>query len=122
MPYKSFGEFLHAKRLEKGISYRDLAEVISVTAPYISDIEKERRNAPVMEKLEKLADYFNLSEEEKREMFDLAGKKKDDLPPDLPSYIKGNEQVVSALRTARELDASDEDWLKFVEDLKKRKG
>ena len=122
MHYESFGEFLHAKRLEKGLSYRDLAEVIGVTAPYISDIEKERRNAPVMEKLEKLADYFNLSEEEKLEMFDLAGKTKDDLPPDLPSYIKGNVQVVSALRTARGLNASDEDWLKFVEDLKRRKG
>ena len=75
-----------------------------------------------MDKLIKLSEYFNLSEEEKTEMFDLAGKKKDDLPPDLPEYIKGNEQVVSALRTARSLGASEDDWMKFVEDLKKRKG
>lgn len=122
MEYKSFGEFLHAKRLEKGVSYRELADVINVTAPYISDIEKERRNAPVMEKLEKLSVYFGLTEEEKTEMFDLAGKKKDDLPPDLPDYIKGHDQVIAALRTARSLGASDDDWQSFIDDLRARKG
>ena len=122
MAYKNFGEFLHSKRLEKGLSYRDLAEIINVTAPYISDIEKGRRNAPIMEKLEKLALFFNLSEDEENEMFNLAGKKKDDLPPDLPNYIKGNDQIIAALREARDLGANEDDWQKFVEDLKKRKG
>jgi len=122
MKYKSFGEFLHTKRLEKGLSYRDLAKVIDVTAPYISDIEKGRRNAPVMDKLIKLSNFFCLSEEEEAIMFDLAGKVKDDLPPDLPNYIKGNTELVAALRTARDLGASDEDWQKFVSELKERKG
>ena len=122
MKYKSFGEFLHTKRLEKGLSYRDLAKVIDVTAPYISDIEKGRRNAPVMDKLIKLSNFFCLSEEEETIMFDLAGKVKDDLPPDLPNYIKGNTELVAALRTARDLGASDEDWQKFVSELKERKG
>ena len=122
MKCETFGEFLHHKRLEKGVSFRELAEVLNVTAPYISDIEKGRRNAPVMDKLEKLANYFSLSEEEKLMMFDLAGKKKDDLPPDLPNYIKDNSQIVSALRTARDLGADEEDWKRFVEDLKHRKG
>lgn len=122
MTYDNFGEFLHVKRINKGVSYRELAEVLQVTAPYISDIEKGRRNAPVIDKLEILSEYFKLSEDEKKLMFDLAGKKKDDLPPDLPDYIKGNSQVVSALRTARDLDASDKDWEQFVEDLKRRKG
>ena len=121
MEYNSFGEFLHIKRLEKGVSYRELAAVVDVTAPYISDIEKGRRNAPTMEKLKKLSQYFGLSKEEEQTMFDLAGKKKDDLPPDLPGYIKNNEQVVSALRIARDLGASEEDWLRFVDELRSRK-
>ena len=50
--YKNFGDFLHQKRIAKGDSYRDLAAVLGVSAPYISDIEKDRRNAPSMEKLE----------------------------------------------------------------------
>lgn len=122
MNYTSFGEFLRAKRLEKSLSYRDLAKVLDVTAPYVSDIEKGRRNAPVMDKLIKLSKFFCLSEEEETIMFDLAGKVKDDLPPDLPNYIKGNTELVAALRTARDLGASDEDWQKFVEELKERKG
>lgn len=120
--YKDFGDFLHQKRLAKGVSYRDLAAVLGVTAPYISDIEKGRRNAPAMDKLEKLADYFVLSVEERSHMFDLAGEKKSEVAPDLPEYIMGRDYVASALRTARDLDASEEDWQKFVDDLKRRKG
>ncbi len=104
------------------LSYRELAEYIDVTAPYLSDIEKGRRNAPVMEKLQKLSKLFGLSEKEEALMFDLAGKKKNDLPPDLPNYIIGNEEVVAALRTARDLGANEEDWQRFVDELKKRKG
>lgn len=120
--YKNFGDFLHKKRIAKGISYRDLASVLGVSAPYISDIEKDRRNAPAMDKLEKLADYFMLSSEEKALMFDLAGEKKSELAPDIPGYIKGHDYVASALRTARDLGASEKDWLDFVEELRRRKG
>lgn len=122
MTYKSFGDFLHAKRIQMKLSYRELAESIDVTAPYLSDIEKGRRNAPVMEKLQKISKLFGLSEKEEALMFDLAGKKKNDLPPDLPNYIIGNEEVVAALRTARDLGANEEDWQRFVDELKKRKG
>ncbi|MBR0383319.1 MAG: helix-turn-helix transcriptional regulator, partial [Eubacteriaceae bacterium] len=108
--YKNFGEFLHQKRIAKGDSYRDLAAVLGVSAPYISDIEKDRRNAPAMEKLIKLAEYFGLTADEKALMFDLAGKKKSDIAPDIPGYIKDHDYVSSALRTARDLGASEKDW------------
>ncbi len=120
--YKNFGDFLHQHRIAKGISYRDLAVVLGVTAPYISDIEKDRRNAPSMDKLEKLADYFMLSGEEKNEMFDLAGKKKSEVAPDIPEYIRSHDYVTVALRTARDLGANEKDWQFFVEELKRRKG
>ena len=34
----------------------------------------------------------------------------------------GREYVATALRTARDLDADEADWLKFVEELRNRKG
>lgn len=120
--YKNFGDFLHQKRLAKGISYRELAAALDVTAPYISDIEKDRRNAPAMDKLEKIANYFVLSPEERATMYDLAGEKRSDLPPDIPDYIKEHDYVTAALRTARDLNASEEEWQAFVDDLKRRKG
>lgn len=120
--YKNFGDFLHKKRIAKNVSYRDLASVLGVSAPYISDIEKDRRNAPTMDKLEKLAEFLMLSSEEKTLMYDLAGEKKSEVAPDIPSYIKDHDYVVSALRTARDLGASEKDWLDFVDELKKKKG
>lgn len=120
--YKNFGDFLHQYRIAKGISYRDLAAVLGVTAPYISDIEKDRRNAPSMDKLEKLAEYFMLSGEEKNVMFDLAGKTKSEVAPDIPEYIRSRDYVTVALRTARDLGANEKDWQFFVEELKRRKG
>lgn len=120
--YKNFGDFLHQKRLSKGISYRDLAAVLGVSAPYISDIEKDRRNAPAMDKLEKLAEYFMLSSEERNIMFDLAGEKKSEVAPDIPGYINQHAYVASALRTARDLGANEQDWQRFVDDLRRRKG
>jgi transcriptional regulator with XRE-family HTH domain len=120
--YKNFGDFLHQKRIAEGVSYRDLASVLGVSAPYISDVEKDRRNAPTMEKLEKIAEYFHLSSEERSLMFDLAGEKKSEVAPDIPNYIKDHDYVVSALRTARDLGASEEDWQNFVDELKRRQG
>lgn len=99
-----------------------MAEMIGITAPYLTDIEKDRRNPPEMEKLETIAHILNLSDEEKAIMFDLAGKKRNSVAPDLPEYIMERDYVSAALRTARDLDASEQEWLNFVEDLKKRKG
>ena len=44
------------------------------------------------------------------------------MAPDLPSYIMERGYVSAALRTARDLDAGEEEWMKFVAELKKRKG
>ena len=56
----------------------------------------------------------------KNTMMNLAGKKRDTIPPDVAEYAK-NDFISSALRTAIELDAGEEDWLLLVEELKKRK-
>ena len=120
--YQNFGDFLQKKRTEKEITLRKMAEMIGITAPYLTDIEKDRRNPPEMEKLETIARILNLSDDDKAIMFDLAGKKRNSVAPDLPEYIMERDYVSAALRTARDLDASEQEWLNFVEDLKKRKG
>lgn len=120
--YQNFGDFLQKKRTEKEITLRKMAEMIGITAPYLTDIEKDRRNPPEMEKLETIARILNLPDEDKAIMFDLAGKKRNSVAPDLPEYIMERDYVSAALRTARDLDASEQEWLNFVEDLKKRKG
>lgn len=120
--YQNFGEFLQRKRTEKQITLRKMAEMIGITAPYLTDIEKGRRNPPEMEKLELISQILMLNDEDKTTMYDLAGKKRNSVAPDLPDYIMEHDYVSAALRTARDLDASEADWLKFVEELRQRKG
>ena len=120
--YLNFGDFLQRKRTEKKITIRKMAEMLGITAPYLNDIEKDRRNPPEMEKLELISRILMLSDEDKTTMFDLAGKKRNSVAPDLPDYIMERDYVAAALRTARDLDAGEAEWLKFVEELKQRKG
>ena len=120
--YQNFGEFIQRKRVEKQIPLRKMAENIGISAPYLSDIEKDLRNPPEMDKLELISQVLLLSEDEKSIMLDLAGRKRNSVAPDLPSYIMERDYVSAALRTARDLDAGEEEWMKFVAELKKRKG
>lgn len=120
--YQNFGEFLQRKREERKITLRKMAEQLSFSAPFLSDVEKDRRNPPELNKLEQIANILGLDSEEKQTMFNLAGKKRESVAPDLPDYIMQRDYVAAALRTARDLDAGEEEWLRFVEELKQRKG
>ncbi len=120
--FKNFGDFLQKKREERQITLRKMAEKLDITAPYLSDIEKDRRNPPDMDKLEQISAILLLNDEDRSTMFDLAGKKRNSVAPDLPEYIMERGYVAAALRTARDLDADEADWLKFVEELRNRRG
>ena len=120
--YQNFGEFLQKKREAKQITLRKMAEMLKMSAPYLSDIEKGRRNPPEMDKLDQIAQILLLSDEERTVMLDLTGKMRNTVAPDLPEYIMERDYVSAALRTARDLDASEADWLRFVEELRQRKG
>lgn len=121
-----FGEYVKAKRLEKDVNLRKLAEILGIVPAYMSDIEKGRRYPPDREKIYKIAEALSLTEDETNEMFDLAAlAKENSVSPDLPEYIMGTEKARVALRMARDINASDDDWMKVIELLEeqeKKKG
>lgn len=119
---RSFGELLSFLREQKDVTLRELARGIGVSAPFLSDVEKGRRSALTAERIEKVVAVLHLDTDEKTVLYNAAGKQKNSIPPDLPDYIMGHEYVSAALRTARDLDASEEEWQRFVDDLRKRKG
>jgi len=82
--YESFGKFVESKRLERGISLRRMAELMDLSPAFWSDIEKDRKNPPALDKLELLAEKLYLSDEDKGIMLDLAGKRRDTVAPDIP--------------------------------------
>ncbi len=122
MLYANFGEFISQKRAGKQITLRKMADMLGVSAPFLTDVEKDRRNPFGLEKLTQLAKILDLSDEERELMYNLAGRKRNAVAPDLPEYIMERDYVSAALRTARDLDAGEEEWKQFVEELKKRKG
>jgi transcriptional regulator with XRE-family HTH domain len=117
----NFGEYLKQKREEKQISLRELARRLEVSAPFLSDVENNRRAPLTEERLATLADVLNLSEAEKAEMYDIVGHQKGLLAPDLNPYVNDRPYVNAALRTARNLEANEDDWKMFIEELIKRK-
>ncbi|MHB1652373.1 MAG: helix-turn-helix domain-containing protein [Desulfitobacteriaceae bacterium] len=118
----TFGRFLAQKREERDITLRELARQLEVSAAFLSDVENNRKPPLTVDRLEKAANIMLLSMEEKTKMYDLAGKQRNSIPPDLPEYIIERDYVSAALRTARDLDAGEEEWQHFIDDLKRRKG
>ena len=122
MNNQNFGEFLQTTREQQKITLRQLAEKLDLSAPFLSDVEKGRRNSLDMDRLVMLRQILNLSDEEYETMLNLAGKQRKTVAPDLPEYIMERDYVSAALRTARDLDAGEAEWQRFVEELKNRKG
>lgn len=74
---------------------------------YSSYIEKGRRNPPCLSKLKELAQLLLLSQEETDYMIDIASEDRDEIPMDLPEYIKESELARTALRKARKKDEEE---------------
>ena len=119
---KTFGMFLTEKRKEKNISLRQFAAKMDLSPVYVCNLEKDRRPAPKEETLEKIAAFFLLGKAEREEMYDLAARSKSipTVSSDLPDYIMDKDIVRVALRTAKDVDATDEEWQEFITKLNNR--
>ena len=127
MEEMNFGSLLSKKRLEKGYSLRKFAEKMDITASYLSDIEKSRRN-PIsnLEKLNEIAECLSLSEEERELLLDLAGRGHSGdnvISPDLPEYIMSDDLARIALRKAKnkslngDKEGVDKIWQEMIDKL-----
>lgn len=124
MDEQTFGTFLTEKRLERDMTLRGMAGKLGISPVHMCNMEKDRRAAPPEDVLEKIATLLMLSKEEKLEMLDLAAKSKNapSVALDLPDYINERDIVRVALRTAKEVDATDREWQEFIERITKRAG
>lgn len=117
-----FGEFVKAKRQEKEISLRKLAEELGIVPAYMSDIEKGRRYPPDKEKIYKIAEVLGLNAEDTNTLFDFAALSRDNgVSPDLSDYVMGVDNLRTALRKARDINAGEDDWQKIIEMLETQK-
>ncbi len=119
-----FGRFIDEKRKGRGpggtdILLKDIATAMGITATYLSDIVKGRRNPPDYEGLQKLAEVLALSQEERDEMYDLAGRERNEAAPDLPGYIMDEDipYVRAALRRASDKKLGNDFWKQVFENM-----
>ncbi|MBU5227042.1 helix-turn-helix domain-containing protein [Clostridium senegalense] len=81
-----------------------MAELLDLSPAYWSDIEKGRRNPPNINKLQEIANILGLSHDELDNMIDIASEDRDEIPMDLPDYIKESNLARTALRKTRKMD------------------
>ena len=118
---EKFGKFVRNKREEKKINLRKLAEILEIAPAYMSDMEKARRYPTDKEKLAKIAEALELTEDEANTMYDYAALAKDNsVSPDLPEYIMETDNVRVALRKARDLGMGDKDWMDVIKMLEEK--
>ena len=118
----TFGEYLKQKRLDKEITLRGFAKLVDISPVYLCDLEKGRKAAPSMEVMQKMVSKLALNKEESERFYDLAALEqtaKNPIPKDLNAFLKDNRVIVSALRTAKDLAATDEEWQDFIDKLRK---
>ena len=120
----TFGEYVRQKRLERKITLRTFAKQVGISATFISGMENNEKSAPSDEVLKNIAEILHLDKEETDKLYDLAVKTKASkpLPLDIAETVRENAVVRIALRVAKDLDATDEEWEDFMRRLKENRG
>ena len=118
---QTFGSFVREKRMARGLSLRGLAAKLEVSPVYMSNMENDRRPAPAKAKLDHLIEILSLRQEDVERLLDLAARSRTrQVSADLPEYIMERDIVRAALRTAKEVDATDEEWQEFINRITQR--
>ena len=119
-----FGRFINEKRIGRAdgggdILVKDLAAAIGTSATYLSDIIKGRRNPPDIKTLEKISQALKLTDAERTEMLDFAGRERNEAAPDLPDYLMDENipHVRVALRKATNKRLGDEFWKQVADTI-----
>jgi transcriptional regulator with XRE-family HTH domain len=66
------GERIRALRRERGVSQKEMAAAVGVSAAYLSALEHGRRSAPTWTLIQKIIGYFNIIWDEAEDLERLA--------------------------------------------------
>ena len=113
----TFGMYLSQLRKDRRITLKDMAAKLGISSPYLSDVEKGRRDSFDIEKLNQIVSILDLNREEADRLMNLAGDQRNDIAPDLTEYITGKDYINAALRRAKNLNAGEEEWFRFMAQL-----
>ncbi len=116
-----FGEYIRHRREELKKTMRGVATEVEISPAYLCDIENGNRKAPERF-LEKFIQALEITDpDEQNRFYDLAGVSKNGQHSDINTYIDGLPSARMALRTARDHNFTDEDWVELIKIIKEKK-
>lgn len=115
----TFGQFISEQRQKHSMESQELAKALGISGAYLSQLERGVRTNPSTELLDKIAMVLCLNKIETETLYDLYAKVSRQISLDIAVYISSSETVQQALRTARDANATEEDWKQFIEQLNK---
>ena len=113
-----FGQFISEQKCKHSLQSKELAEMLNISMGYLSQLEHGKRVCPDQKLMEKMIEVFNLNEEERCIIYDLYEKASGKLSPDIVEYVQSKNIVKKALRAAKALNATDNDWEMFIDAIK----
>lgn len=116
-----FGEYVKRRRESLGKTMRAFASEVQISPAYLCDIENGNRKAPERF-LDRFAKALVITElEELNGFYDLAGVSKNGQHSDINGYIQSLPSARRALRTAKDNNFTDDDWLELIKIIKLKK-
>lgn len=113
---RTFGQFVRQRREELGKTVRGFAAELDITPAYLSDIEKGNRAAPT-KCFELIRKALGVSDDMSMEFEDLASASKGFKYDDIGPYLGKSSLARVALRKARDIDISDEQWEAIIKSM-----
>lgn len=103
-----FGERLRILRDQRGVTQKQMAEAIGVSAAYLSALEHGRRGVPNWAMLQKIIGYFNVIWDDAEELVRLAGVSRPRTTIDTAGLSPAATELANLLsERIAELDASE---------------
>lgn len=103
-----FGEYLEEKRKSRNYTIRLFARRVNISYTYLADVEKGRSKAFKLEILNKIIEALQLDEKEIDMLYDLAGKSRNTIAPDIEEYLKENKELIEEIRMIKRKEMEDE--------------
>ena len=111
---KTFGSYIRSLRLYRGFGLRELARQLGISAPYLSDLEKDKRGAPPVDLVRAIAKILDADSEN---IYDLAGKSRNTIASDIEDLLIAKPEIVSLLRSANFFNLSKQQILEIKETM-----
>ena len=111
---KTFGTYIRSLRLYRGFGLRELARQLGISAPYLSDLEKDKRGAPPVDLVRVIV---NILDADSENIYDLAGKSRNTIASDIEDLLIAKPEIVSLIRSANFFNLSKQQILEIKETM-----